>query len=201
MTLDKRSLGVTTVLAVLAGLLLSSSALAAPTEIAGVRLEDPIDLRGTPIQLNGAGIRYKAIFKVYVAGLYLGKKGATAQEVYAAPGPKRLSITLLRDIDADTLNKSITEAFENNTPPDEIARFTPGVSKIRQALAEQKKLFAGDNFTIDGIPDTGTILSIKGVQQGDPMKGADLFNALIRAWLGPKPADLNLKDALLGKAS
>ena len=198
MTLNKRSLGVATVLA---GLLVSLSALAAPTEISGVRLEDPIDLRGTPIQLNGAGIRYKAIFKVYVAGLYLGRKAATAQEAYAAPGPKRLSITLLRDIDADTLNKSITEAFENNTPPDEIARFTPGVSKIRQALAEQKKLFAGDNFTIDGIPDTGTILTIKGVQQGEPMKGDQLFNALIRAWLGPKPADLKLKDALLGKTS
>ncbi len=197
MTLNKRSLGVATVLA---GLLVSISVLAAPTEIAGVRLEDPIDLRGTPIQLNGAGIRYKVIFKVYVAGLYLGRKAATAQEAYAVPGPKRLSITLLRDIDSDTLNKSITEAFENNTPPDEIARFTPGVSRIRQAFAEQKKLHAGDNFTIDGIPDSGTILSIKGVQQGEPMKGADLFNALIRAWLGPKPADLKLKDALLGKA-
>ena len=195
MTLKNHSLGA------LAGLLISISALAAPVEISGVKLEDSIDLRGTPIQLNGAGIRYKAIFKVYVAGLYLGKKAATSQEAYAAPGPKRLSITLLRDIDADTLNKSITEAFENNTPPDEIARFTPGVTRIRQALTDQKKLYAGDNFTIDGIPDTGTILSIKGVQQGEPMKGADLFNALIRAWLGPRPADTKLKDALLGKAS
>ena len=51
-----------------------------------------------------------------------------------------------------------------------------------------------------GNPDSGTILSIKGVQQGAPMKGDQLFNALIRAWLGPKPADPNLKDALLGKA-
>ena len=195
MRLKKRSFGA------LAGLLISISALAAPTEISGVKLEDSIDLRGTPIQLNGAGIRYKAIFKVYVAGLYLGKKAATPQEAYAAPGPKRLSITLLRDIDADTLNKSMTEAFENNTPPDEIAMFTPGMDRIRQAMSNQKALRAGDNFTIDGIPGNGTILSIKGVAQGEPMKGDQLFNALIRAWLGPKPADLKLKDALLGKAS
>ena len=195
MTLKNRSLGA------LAGLLVSMSVLAAPVEISGVKLEDPVDLRGTPVQLNGAGIRYKAIFKVYVAGLYLTRKAATPQEAYAAPGPKRLSITLLRDIDADTLNKSITEAFENNTPPDEIARFTPGVSRIRQALSDQKKLNAGDNFTLDGIPGIGTLLSIKGVPQGEPMKGDDLFNALIRAWVGPKPADTKLKDALLGKAS
>ena len=185
----------------LAGLLLSVGVLAAPLEISGIKLDDPIELRGAPLQLNGAGIRYKAIFKVYVAGLYLSKKAATPQEAYAAPGPKRLSITLLRDIDADTLNQSLTEAFENNTPPDEIARFTPGVTRIRQALTEQKKLRAGDNFTIDGIPEIGTILSIKGVPQGEPMKGPDLFNALIRGWLGPKPADLKLKDSLLGKVS
>ena len=187
--------------AILSGCLLSASVLAAPTEIAGVKLQDPIEVRGTPLQLNGAGIRYKAIFKVYVAGLYLGKKAATPQEAYAAPGPKRLSITLLRDIDADTLNQSMTEGFENNTPADEVAKFTPGLVRIRQALTDQKKLQAGDNFTIDWIPDTGTILSIKGVQQGEPMKGNDLFNALIRLWLGPRPADAKLKDTLLGKTS
>ena len=195
MTLQKRALGA------LAGLLVSISALAAPTEIAGVKLDNPIDLRGTALQLNGAGIRYKAIFKVYVAGLYLGKKAATPQEAYAAPGPKRLSITLLRDIDSDTLNKSMTEGFDNNTPADEVARLTPGLVRILQAFADQKKLHAGDNFTIDWIPDTGTILSIKGVPQGEPMKGNDLFNALIRLWLGPRPADTKLKDTLLGKVS
>ena len=195
MTLQKRALGA------LAGLLVSISALAAPTEIAGVKLDNPIDLRGTALQLNGAGIRYKAIFKVYVAGLYLGKKAGTPQEAYAAPGPKRLSITLLRDIDSDTLNKSMTEGFDNNTPADEVARLTPGLVRILQAFADQKKLHAGDNFTIDWIPDTGTILSIKGVPQGEPMKGNDLFNALIRLWLGPRPADTKLKDTLLGKVS
>ena len=187
-------------LALLAGLILSFNALAATIDVAGVKIEDTVDVQGAKLQLNGAGIRYKVIFKVYVAALYLGTKATTAQEAYAAPGPKRLSITLLRDIDAETLNKSITEAFENNTPPDEIARFTPGVSRIRQALSDQKKLHSGDNFTIEGTSDGGAILSIKGVQQGEPMKGAGLFNALIRAWLGPKPADLKLKDSLLGKA-
>ena len=60
----------------LAGLMLSVSILAAPVDVSGVKLADPIDLSGAKLQLNGAGIRYKAIFKVYVAALYLEKKVA-----------------------------------------------------------------------------------------------------------------------------
>ena len=195
MTLPKR------IMAGATGLLLAIGALAAPVEISGVKLDDPVDVRGTPLQLNGAGIRYKAIFKVYVAGLYLGKKAVTPEDVYAAPGAKRLTITLLRDIDSDVLNKSMTEGFENNTPIEEVARLTPGLVTIRQAFADQKKLRAGENFTIDWIPGTGTILSIKGIQQGEPFKGLEFFNALIRLWVGPRPADFKLKEALLGKGS
>ena len=195
MTLPKR------IMAGATGLLLAIGALAAPVEISGVKLDDPVDVRGTPLQLNGAGIRYKAIFKVYVAGLYLGTKAVTPEQAYAAPGPKRLTITLLRDIEPDVLNKSMTEAFENNTPIEEIARLTPGLVTIKQAFADQKKLRAGENFTLDWIPGTGTILSIKGIQQGEPFKGLEFFNALIRLWVGPRPADFKLKEALLGKGS
>ena len=45
---------------------------------AGVKLEDRITVRGNPLVLNGAGMRYKAVFKVYTAGLYLEQKGRHA---------------------------------------------------------------------------------------------------------------------------
>ena len=181
--------------------MVSLCVMAAPVEISGVRLADPVRVGDTPLQLNGAGTRYQLVFKVYVAGLYLRDKAATPDEVYTASGPKRLSITLLRDIESDALAKSMTEGFENNTPPAEMAKFTPGLVRMRQAFADQKKLRAGDNFTVDSIPGTGTILSIKGVQQGEPFKGDEFFTALIRLWLGPRPADMQLKDSLLGKTS
>ena len=49
---------------------------AATMEIAGVKVEDSAEVRGSKLQLNGAGTRFKGPFKVYVAGLYLGKKAA-----------------------------------------------------------------------------------------------------------------------------
>lgn len=185
--------------AALAGLTLSLGILAAPMEVSGVKLDDPIDLAGAKLQLNGAGIRYKAVFKVYVAGMYLGKKAATPEEVYAATGPKRMSITLLREIDSNELGKSFTTAFTDNTPKAEMSKLIPGLIKMGQIFAAQKKLNPGENFTIDWIPGTGTVISVKGVPQGEPFKEPEFFTALMRIWYGPNPADYRLKDQLLGK--
>lgn len=185
----------------LAGLLISLGVLAAPLEIAGVKLDDSIDFQNTKLQLNGAGIRYKAIFKVYVAALYLGKKVATPEEVYAAPGPKRMSITLLRDIDSKELGKSFTKAFEENAPKAEMSKLIPGLIQQGQIFADQKKMAAGESFTIDWIPGTGTVILVKGKQQGEAIKEVEFFNAMMRIWLGSKPADWKLKEELLGKAS
>ena len=183
----------------LAGLVWSFGALAMQVEIAGVKLEDSLDLRGTKLQLNGAGIRYKAVFKVYVAALYLDKKSATPEEVYAAAGPKRISMTLLREIDSNELGKAFTKGFEENAPKTEMSKLIPGLIRMGQIFSDQKKLLPGESFSIDWIPGTGTIITVKGKQQGEPFKEIEFFNALMRIWLGPNPADWKLKDQLLGK--
>ena len=69
-------------------LLMSSFGTAMAVELAGVKVEEAMSLKGNPLILNGAGIRYKAIFKVYVASLYLGKKASTPEEVLAQPDRK-----------------------------------------------------------------------------------------------------------------
>ncbi len=185
----------------LAALMLSVSLLAAPVDVSGVKLADPIDLSGAKLQLNGAGIRYKAIFKVYVAALYLDKKVATPEEVYAVAGPKRIGITLLREIDSNELGKSFTKAFEENAPKAEMSKLIPGLLRMGQVFSDQKKMMAGESFTIDWVPGTGTVISVKGKPQGEPVKEVEFYNAMLRIWLGAKPADWKLKDELLGRAA
>ena len=170
-------------------------------EIAGVKLDEKIQLDTHLLQLNGAGIRYKAVFKVYVAALYVGKKVSTPEEFYAATGPKRMSITMLRDIESNELGKAFTKGFEENAPKGEMSKLIPGLVRMGQVFADQKKLVAGDTFTNDWIPGTGTVITVKGKVQGEPFKEPEFFNALMRIWLGPNPADWKLKDALLGKPS
>ncbi|MDP9876926.1 hypothetical protein J2W25_001212 [Variovorax boronicumulans] len=178
---------------------LCGSAFAAQVEVAGVKLDDQMDLRGAPLVLNGAGIRYKTIIKVYTAGLYLGKKASTTEEALAVPGPKRVAITMLRDIDANELGKLFVKGVEDNSPKSEMVNLIPGLLRMGQMFADQKQLKAGDTFTIDWLPGTGTLITVRGVPQPDPVKEVAFFNALMRIWLGPNPADWKLKDALLGK--
>lgn len=186
-------------LALAGWLLTATGAMAATVDVGGVRLEDTTDVAGSKLQLNGAGIRYKAIFKVYVGALYVGKKVATPEEFYAATGPKRMSLTMLRDIDSNELGKAFTKGFEDNAPKGEMVKLIPGLIRMGQVFSDQKKLVAGDIVTTDWIPGTGVLITVKGKPQGEPFKEPEFFNALMRIWLGPNPADWKLKDALLGK--
>jgi hypothetical protein len=173
----------------------------AQVTVSGVKYEQTSELRGNKLQLNGAGTRYKAIFKVYTAGLYLAKKAGSTEEVLAAPGAKHMHITMLREIDSSELGKLFSRGIEDNMDKTAFSKLIPGVLRMSQIFSEHKKLSSGDTFDIDWIPGTGTVIMVKGAPQGEPFKEPEFYNALLRIWLGPNPADWKLKDALLGKAA
>lgn len=185
-------------MAFMAALVVASTANAA--EVSGVKFDDAIDLNGSKLVLNGAGTRYKAVFKVYAAGLYLGKKATTPEEVLANPGNKRISITMLRDIDANELGKLFSRGIEDNMPKNEFSKLVPAILRMSQMFSDYKNLKAGDVFTIDSVAGAGTVITIKGKPYGEPFKEPEFFNALARIWLGTNPADWKLRDAMLGKS-
>ncbi|HRM81041.1 chalcone isomerase-like protein [Acidovorax temperans] len=179
--------------------ILAGSAWSQAVTVADVKYEPTQALGDSTVQLNGAGVRYKAVFKVYTAGLYLEKKASTPQEVASQRGPKRLSITMLREIDSTELGKLFSRGMEDNMDRAAFSRIVPGVLRMSQIFSDHKKLQAGDQFMIDWIPGTGTVITVKGKVQGEPFKEPEFFNALLGIWLGNLPADFKLKDALLGK--
>ena len=52
---------------------------------------------------------------------------------------------------------------------------------------------------VEWVPGVGGVISAKGKPQGEPFKEPEFYNALLRIWLGPVPADYKLKEALLGR--
>lgn len=171
------------------------------TEVAGVKYESAVQIGNARLLLNGAGIRYKAIFKVYTAGLYLGAKAATTEAVLAAPGAKRMHIVMLRDIDANELGKLFTRGMQDNSPKEEFSKSIAGTIRLSELFSAKKKLAAGESFSVDYVPGQGTTVLINGKASIEPIKEPEFFASLLKIWLGHAPADAQLKDALLGKAA
>ena len=167
--------------------------------VEGVKYERTLQVANVPVQLQGAGVRYKVFFKVYTAGLYLTVKAPTPEAVLAAPGPKRMHIVMLRDIDANELGKLFTKGMEQNSPREEFSKSINGVLRMSDMFSAKKKLAKGEYFSVDWVPGSGTVVTVDGIVQGEPIKEPEFFNALMKIWLGNSPADWQLKDALLGK--
>ena len=132
--------------------------------------------------------------------LYLGTRAATVEAVLAAPGPKRMHVTLLRDINANELGRLFTRGMEDNAPKGVWSKSIPGTIRMSDIFSARKKLAAGDAFSVDYVPGQGTTVLVNGKPQNEPIKEPEFFNALLRIWLGSKPTDPQLKEALLGRA-
>lgn len=182
-------------------LLLGASALASTIDIAGVKVEDSATVAGTKLQLNGAGIRFKGPFKVYVAELYTSKKVASLDELIAAPGPKRLTLVMTREIEAGPFGKLLTRGMEDNNPKAEMSKLVPGLMKMSEIFTANKNFVPGDTIHMDWIPGTGLVIFARGKVQAEPFKEPEFFKALMGIWLGPSPAYWKLKDNLLGDMS
>lgn len=182
-------------------LALGAGAMAATIDIAGVKVEDSATVAGTKLQLNGAGIRYKGPFKVYVAQLYTTKKITSLDELMAAPGPKRLTLVMTREIEAGPFGKLLTRGMEDNNPKSEMSKLIPGLMKMSDIFTANKNFVPGDTIFMDWIPGTGLVIFARGKVQAEPFKEPEFFKALMGIWLGPQPAYWKLKDNLLGDMS
>lgn len=183
----------------LAACILLPTASWAQLTVSGVKYDPTMELQGSKLQLNGAGTRYRGPFKVYTAALYLNAKVTTAEEALAAPGAKRITVTMLREIDASELGKLFIRSVEDNLDRPAFSKLIPGLMRMSQIFTDHKKLQPGDSFTLDWVPGTGMVVGVRGVQQGEPFREPAFYNAMMRIWLGPNPADWKLKESLLGK--
>ena len=170
----------------------------AATEIAGVKVEDTATVGGARLQLNGAGIRYKGPFKIYVGELYTTIKVSSLEELVAAPGPKRLTMTFVREIEAGPFGKLLTRGVEDNVPRAELSKLVPGLIRMSDIFSVNKILLPGETVTLDWIPGTGMVITAKGKVQGEAFKEPEFYKAIMSIWFGPVPADFKLKEALLG---
>lgn len=172
---------------------------ASAAEVASVKLADSDTVAGTPLALNGAGLRKRAFFQVYAIGLYLPKKTAAGAEAIASPGPKRVAIHMLRDVAADQFTDALVEGMRNNNNEAQMKALEPRIAQLSAIMAEMKEAKKGMRITLDHVSG-GTQVSIEGKPAGKPIAGEDFYRALLGIWIGEKPVQDDLKRALLGGA-
>ena len=156
------------------------------------------EVHGTTLLRNGAGIRTKAIFKVYAAALYLPAPAASLEAIRQQPGAKRVAVTMLRNINAAELGKLFAHGMEDNMDRQQFSKLVPGVMRMSEVFNRHKELKTGDRFTLDWIPGKGMVISVNGRPEPAEFAEPEFYLAMLGIWLGPQPADAQLKQALLG---
>lgn len=166
--------------------------------IADQHFDDRIRLADHDLVLNGVGVRAVAWFKGYAAGLYLAQKATTPERVLATPGPKRVQMRLLVEVDAKEFVKAFDKGMRRNVAPaahaamqDRIARFDGQIQRIGT-------LRKGDVVDLDFMPAAGTVLRLNGQARGEAVPGADFYAGLLSIFVGDDPVDARLKSGLLG---
>ena len=180
----------------LAACLAGAPAHAADVEVGGVRVPDSLSEGGRTLVLNGAGLRTKFVVKVYVAALYATAKTSDAAALVNSDEPRRMRLRLLRDVDSKSLDVALQDGLRDNTPAQELAQLKAPAERLSALMGDIGAVREGDVVDLD-FDAQGVAVTDNGKSRGR-IDSPAFARALLRVWLGDKPAQASLKKALLG---
>lgn len=158
-----------------------------------------LQVAGQTLQLNGKGTRYRTVLKVYDIGLYAGAKVGSLEQLLALPGTKRFQLVTLRDLSGDSLGLAMVRGMQDNMPAAERSKLLAYMDRLSRIFASEPEVRVGSVLLVEHTPGKGTTLWLNGVQKGEVVPDPEYFSSVARIWLGPRPVDPMLKDALLGQ--
>jgi len=162
--------------------------------VGGQTFAAQLDIKGTKLIYNGAGIREKYTLDLYVAALYLPSQSMDGTKIVNKDETQAINIKIVSSkVTRDKFNETVKEGFakvsEGKATAAEISKFTGFFS------AEIKK---DDDIQLIYKPGKGTAVMINGTYKGI-VPGLEFKKALFSIWLGATPADAGLKKKMLGK--
>lgn len=177
--------------------LLALSVTAHGRSLEGVELPEAVTARdGTQLQLNGAGVRTKFFFDIYVGALYLASGGQDLDSIMGSDQPARIEMHFLYDeVEAEKLESAWREGFEANNDLEVLDTIEP---QLETFVGLFPTAVEGDTFAMEYLPGQGTRVTVNGEEAG-VLEGNVFFNALLGVFLGPEPADDDMKAGMLGQ--
>jgi hypothetical protein len=182
-------------IAAFAALLLLVSAPAPARDLDGVNIPDSLTLAGEKaLLLNGAGYRKKFFIKVYIGALYLAQPANQAKAVLDAGTPRVMRLHFLRDVSQDQFATAWNDGIAPNHTVAEMQTLRARIDQLNTLVGSVRH---NDVLRIDMRPRGDTEVWLNDKLRGS-IGGVDFQNALLTAWVGAKPADASLKQAVLG---
>ncbi|WP_394128822.1 chalcone isomerase family protein [Shewanella maritima] len=164
-------------------------------QVAGIELETRVSAQGQELKLNGAGVRSKFFMDLYVGSLYLPEPQTQLEAVLAQNvAAVRLNITSGM-ITSKRMTDAITEGFELAAGND-LPKLQEKVDTFMAMFTDE--ITEGDQFTFVTTKDQG-VESFKNGQSQGSIEGEDFRQALLKIWLGDKPAQRSLRKAMLAQ--
>jgi hypothetical protein len=172
-------------------LLLSSQAFA--LDVAGVNVSPTVVVQQKTLSLNGAGIRKKYFFKIYVGSLYTERKVTSTAQLLADPGEKLVRMNFVyKKVDKGDIVKTFAEGLANNSPA--VAQSAEAKAFLSWFTSD---FVAGDTVDITLAPD-GTVSASQNGKALGTIRSPALAQGVLLIWFGEKPADSDLKKGMLG---
>lgn len=165
--------------------------------VSGVKLEDTVQVGTQALKLNGAGVRMKFVFKVYVGALYLPEARSTAADVLAMPGSKRVTLVMLREMSNDDLGQRFMDGLRNNLDINERSKLIKPMITFGQMFSLVPVLKKGDILMFDWVPGVGVVCQFNGQKIGETINDPAFYSAVLKIWIGNQPADESLKRKML----
>ena len=165
---------------------------AVAAELSGVTLPDTLKVGEKTLKLNGLGLRKKAMFKVYVGGLYLESPSKDARAILASDQAKAIRLHFLRDLTKAQLVEAFQEGFAANAK-DTVAQ----KATFDKMLALVPDVKTGSTLTFIYLPGKGTTLQVADKELG-VFEGKGFADAVFSIWLGAKPPSEDLRKGMLG---
>ena len=94
---------------------------------------------------------------------------------------------------------ALNEGLVANHTEAEMAQLKARIQSFSETMLTIGEAKTGMRLDLDWLPGNGLRLSVAGQVRGKLIEGEDFYRALLRVWLGEKPVQADLKQALLGK--
>ena len=172
------------------------TALGNAEEIGGINMPESLKTGQTTLMLNGAGVRTKLFFDIYVGGLYLKEKSQDPKAIMAADEPMAIRLHIVSSM-------ATSKKMEKATRKGFVKATGGNIEPIKVQIDEfcsvfKKEIKEDDSYDLIYVPGKGVEVYING-EYASVTEGLAFKKALFGIYLSDKPAQKSLKKAMLGE--